>query len=410
MKSIKHYESMITNKSTSSVIFRDNMDMPIHRWFHYAEGFSNEFVNSCLEQNNVLPGDLVYEPFMGSGTVGVSAKLKGIDAIGVELSPLMYFVSSIKNNFETYEIENIEHLKEKFTLPIKTTLQPPKFLKNEKHFDVNILERILCIKEAVWKLPDVKEKDIFKLAFANILLKSSNAKRIPSFGYKKKSNLDTSLPIDLFNELLEMIVKDIKRMKKSKLGNVEIVKGDSRQMHFKEDIANIAITSPPYANGIDYVTDYQLEMGWLELIDVDSRRLLRDGMVAYDKTRVKILRDFYNTKDYYDEENLMTVVKELEGISKDYWKKDIHLVVLKYFNDMYEVFMNTYNILKKDAKFILVLGDSLFKDVYVPADLLLAIMGEKVGFTIEAIELARDRYSGQNRSFRLRETILTLKK
>lgn len=397
-------------KAKSSVIFKDNIDMPIHRWFHYAEGFSNEFVDECFDKYNIKENNTVFEPFMGSGTVGVCAKLRNINAVGIELSPLMYLISSIKTNFEKYNTEKIYDLEKSIVFPTNTSITPPDFLKNDKHFLPEVLDEVLKIKEAVWNLPNCNEKDLFKLAFANTLLDSSNAKRIPSFGYKKKNNLDIELPYKIFTESLKTITNDINSLKDKQLGNVKIVLGDSRTPYFEKESADIAITSPPYANGIDYVTDYQLEMGWLELIDVESKKELRDSMIAYDKTRVSVLREFYENGNFYKEKNLMDIVYKLQETSKNYWKPDIHLVILKYFDDMYKIFQNTYNILKTGGRFILVVADSLFNNIYVPADLLLAKLGENVGFEVETIELARDRYSGQNRSFKLRETIVTLRK
>lgn len=398
------------DKSDVSVIFRDNIDIPIHRWFHYAEGFSSEFVNYYFDKYGIKKGDTVYEPFMGSGTVGVCSKLKEINVIGHEISPLMHFISTTKNNFEQYNLEKIKQLEEKLTFSNDIYIKPPDFLKNEKHFTPELLNEILKIKQAVWELEDEKEKDIFKLSFANVLLKSSNAKRVPSFGYKTKKNLDTNLPYEEFYSSLEKIKNDIKTYQNLKLGSVIITKNDSREKFFENNSANIAITSPPYANGIDYVTDYQLEMGWLDLVDQDEKKNIRDLMITYDKTRTRILSEFYEKNEFYKEERLLNLVEELKVLGENYWKKDIHLVILKYFDDMYKVFKNTYDILKKDGRFILVVGDSLFGNVYVPADTLLVIMGEKIGFQLEKFEIARTRYSGQNRSYKLRETIIILKK
>ena len=66
--------------------------------------------------------------------------------------------------------------------------------------------------------------------------------------------------------------------------------------------------------------------------------------------------------------------------------------------------------LKPKGRFILVVGDSLIADVYVPTDLLIARIGRELGLSIEKIEKARNRRSGQVRNYRLSETIVTLKK
>ncbi|MCX0372717.1 site-specific DNA-methyltransferase [Clostridium perfringens] len=397
-------------KAKSSVIFRDNIDVPIHRWFHYAEGFSNEFVNDCFSKYGIEEGDSVFEPFVGSGTVPLCAKMLNINSFGIELNPLMRFIANVKNNFQTYDIEKVRKLKNSMILNNEKKMLPPEFLKNDKHFSTEILDEILDIKTSIWNLENIHEKDILKLAFASILLDVSNAKRVPSFGYKGKKNIEIGMAYEKFNNNLNKIISDIEKFSSLKLGKAKIKLGDARNKYFSDNLADIAITSPPYANGIDYVTDYQLEMGWLDLIDKPQKSELRNSMITYDKTKSSILREFYENGEFYREENLINVVHELEKISKDYWKKDIHIVILKYFDDMKKVFQNTYDILKPGARFILVVGDSLFKNVYVPADLLLAKLGENTGFVVEKIELARDRYSGQNRSYKLRETILTLRK
>src|SRR5699024_10566356 len=224
-KSLEDYS--ITSAETS-VIFKDNMNQPIHRWFLYTQGFSNEFVNFYFDKYKIDSSKSVYDPFMGSGTVGLCSKFNKINSFGVELNPFMHFISSINTNFDKYSI--------------KTT----KKLLNEKHFLPEILIEILKIKQAIFSLPEVPEKDLMKLAFSNILLKSSNAQRFPSFGYKKKKNLTPELPYELFYSSIENIINDIEMMSKDNLATVDIKKGDSREQHFPDNSADIAITSPPY--------------------------------------------------------------------------------------------------------------------------------------------------------------------
>jgi hypothetical protein len=85
-------------------------------------------------------------------------------------------------------------------------------------------------------------------------------------------------------------------------------------------------------------------------------------------------------------------------------------IVHKYFDDMYKVMKIVIKSLKRNGRFILVVGDSLIADVYVPTDLILAKIGMELGLSIEKIEKARNRHSGQIRNYRLRETVVTLKK
>lgn len=85
-------------------------------------------------------------------------------------------------------------------------------------------------------------------------------------------------------------------------------------------------------------------------------------------------------------------------------------IVHKYFDDMYRVMKPVIEAIKPNGRFILVVGDSLIADTYLPTDLLLARIGQELGMEIEKIEKARNRRSGQIRSYKLRETIVTLRK
>ena len=88
----------------------------------------------------------------------------------------------------------------------------------------------------------------------------------------------------------------------------------------------------------------------------------------------------------------------------------MHAVVHRYFADLARVLVRVRDALKPGGRFVLVVGDSLLAGVYVPGDLILARIGEKVGFSIDSVEVARSRRSGQRRSFALRESIVTLRR
>ena len=44
-------------------------------------------------ENSSSPGDLVLDPFMGSGTTGVAAKVTGRRFLGIEVDPVYYAVA-----------------------------------------------------------------------------------------------------------------------------------------------------------------------------------------------------------------------------------------------------------------------------------------------------------------------------
>ena len=133
-------------------------------------------------------------------------------------------------------------------------------------------------------------------------------------------------------------------------------------------------------------------------------------MVVCDNVSKGLIRNFnpVYTNDWI-EDIKRSIQKNIVRRGK-YRRQDMAFIVHKYFDDMYKVFKMVVPKINVNGKFILVVGDSLIADVYVPTDLLIAQIGVDLGLNIAKIEKARNRRSGQIRSYKLRETIITLRK
>ena len=98
----KEFESkykVFLREERQNINFSSNFNERIHRWAPYIQGFSSSFVNDILDKHEIDEGDLVLDPMSGNGTVLVCAKERGIDSIGVELMPLMAFVTKTKTEW-----------------------------------------------------------------------------------------------------------------------------------------------------------------------------------------------------------------------------------------------------------------------------------------------------------------------
>ncbi len=177
---------------------------------------------------------------------------------------------------------------------------------------------------------------------------------------------------------------------------------------------DLIITSPPYMNGLDYVINYKIEMGWVGFVkDHKELKRIKDEMVVCDNVSKGLIKKFCGSDSIYSNDWIEEIKADIEkSIEKrgSYRRMDMPHIVHKYFDDLYRVMGTVIPSLKPGGRFILVVGDSLIADVYVPTDLLIVKIGLDLGLEIEKIEKARERRSGQIRSYKLRETIITLLK
>lgn len=403
-------------KYKKQITFSGNGLRIIHRWSPYVQGFSAGFVDDMIARHGIGKGGWILDPFVGSGTVSVCAKIKGINSLGIDLMPLMTFMSKVKTTWQL-DLNGIKQELERISRHWRTlnlTMSAPFLKETKRQFKYDVLESLLSLKELISNIKDPKIKNLFLLAFASILIDCSNLKRSPCLGYVKDKEVDKDTPFNLLRKKIEQMLTDlifVKDHQKDVLA--ELILGDARIISYEENF-DLAITSPPYVNGMDYIINYKIEMAWLDLVkNYEDLERLKEQMVACDNIPKKVIQEFKGKKWVYHDEWLEEICDQIESRIKrkgSYRRDDMHLIVRKYFEDLYPVFERVYEGLKTGRQFIVVIGDSLIAGVYIPADLLLAKLGQEIGFTIEKIEVARERRSGQRRDFLLRESVVTLKK
>jgi DNA modification methylase len=401
--------------------FTSNINEHIHRWAPYVQGFSALFVQSIFDRyKEDYRKPVILDPFAGCGTVLVQAKLNGYTSCGTELNPLLHFIANTKLN--SWDISHSYLFKIYHAMHKERVCLAPSFLKSTSQFRQPVLKNLERLINSIQSLKvssekQQKAKDLLRLAFSAILVDCSNLKRSPCLGYVKNKWVDESAPFVLLNQKVQEIADDLKLIQdeyrdfintesKIILGNAMTVKHNKK--------FDLVITSPPYMNGLDYVMNYKIEMGWLGFVHSQKElKRIKDEMVVCDNVSKGLISRFSKAPSTYTNDWLENIKESIaESIKKRgfYRRTDMPHIVQKYFDDLFKVMKNTVRSIKSGGRFILVVGDSLIADVYVPTDLLLAKIGMDLGLEIEKIEKARERRSGQIRSYILRESIVTLRK
>jgi 16S rRNA G966 N2-methylase RsmD len=399
--------------------FAPNNNEYVHRWGTYVQGFSASFVQSVFNQYKTeYINPVVMDPFAGSGTVLVQAKLNGYRSTGTELNPLLHFIANTKLN--CWDVSPEYLLKIYNSIPMDKRSSAPGFLRSYSQFNKEVLRNLEILKAGIESL-DVTGKEqrkviaLLRLAFSSIIVDCSNLKRSPCLGYCSDKKIDDETPFILFEQRIHQIIWDLRIIQShyKKLIETEskVILANAMDYHHDRKF-DLIITSPPYMNGLDYVMNYKIEMGWLGFIKSHKEsKKIKDAMVVCDNVSKGLIKDFTKSPSIYTNDWIEKIKIDIEeNIAKrgSYRRNDMPHIVHKYFDDMYMVMSQVVTSINPGGRFILVIGDSLIADVYVPTDLLVARIGLDLGFEIEKIEKARDRRSGQIRSYRLRESIVTL--
>lgn len=395
-----------------------NVDLPVHRWWPYVQGFSAGFVREELARAQLPPGATVLDPFAGSGTVLVEARRAGLLAVGRELMPIAAFAARAKLDWDV-DPDELRRLAAHVTGRIgeRPSVPGPFLRETSRQFPPAVLRELRVLKGRLLDLEPGPLRTAGLLIFAGLLVPASRLKRSPCLGYTTKTGLTAQTPHRLFREGAARMADDLEALQhvRSTWGPraylQEVSAGSDGLL---PESIDLAVTSPPYVNGMDYVMNYKLEMAWLDQVrSYDDLARLRAAMVACDNVdRATVARHRPGAAvadDPWISDLLDRMRKNLRGKS-GYRRSDMADVVAKYFDDLVPVLARVHDALRPGGRFLVVNGDSLMAGTYVPGDLLFARLATTVGFEVERLEVARTRRSGQRRNFRLRESVLRLRR
>ena len=409
------------------VTFAPNKSAPIHRWYKYTQGFSGDLVSALIAELRLNQNDLVLDPFTGSGTTNLECKKKGIPSLGIEISPLMSFVSKVK--IKTWNHKELSKYVTNLSFPsyehaVKT--EPSTSIFGDylrKAFDPKILAQLTCYADEFNKEELPKNyRNFFKMALISIMEDVSQIRKHGShYRYMLKSEniglqkLNTQIiepgsdiqPI--LRARLNMMLEDVRNTKiPTPIASTEIVRNDIRSSGLAPESITAVISSPPYLNRNNYIAQQKAELAILNMLD-DS--------LAYRELVRRTIRSHVEGKFKKDPVTDNTYVKNIIDkivISNNNNPKILHMIAA-YFEDLTTTIDELYRILKPGGIVALVLGNTRWGGIVVPVDHLVLKIAESRGFKPENLLITRHKGNSpqqmkQYGRINVRESIVIFKK
>ena len=230
-----------------------------------------------------LPGDVVMDPFGGSGTTAVEAVRLGRKAVSVDANPLSGMVGRVKTlplredilqsltelqiAVDGYRV-NGQNKGSSWTegLIAKHAALIPDIPNLEKWFCDAAIGELALLRHLIGEITQAEAKDVALAAFSRIVTRVSNQDSETRYVAHEK-HLAPTFVLKAYQESLKLIVKRLEAGRSSLLGTQSVfVDGDSRFVlndAVPDASVDLIITSPPYPNATDYHLYHRFRLFWL---------------------------------------------------------------------------------------------------------------------------------------------------
>lgn len=371
-------------------------NLPRHRWYFMKEGFSPRLVEQAVMTDGVRKGEILLDPFSGSGTAPVTAALNGLKTRSYEINPFLRFLSDAKlRQVESPALlQSSKLITKAFSKPIKSELEGYSTFTRTKRwnrwlFPLDILRSYTGGASA---LPTIvpEHRSLLKIALLGATMDCCNAtpdgKCLRFIKGWRKRQASPAILLERFQQRIACIAEDLVTAPLEQADAV-VTEGDARKLIAlpNREKFRICVTSPPYLNSFDYSDVYRPELFLGGFVDSNK------SLMSIRKTTIRShiqspwdlpKRDQFGT--LY--RNCIAKIKEK---SDALWSTRIPTMIQAYFEDMETVLKGLRQRTDSNGSLWLVVSTSAYASVEVPVDLILADIGQRSGWFLREVGVLR---------------------
>ncbi len=329
--------------------------------------------------------EIILDPFTGSGTTNVEALLAKRNSVGIDVDPFSRFIAKVKvtplseSSLKSAQKKLFESIiNYDSSLIAKSDL--PNFPYRDNWFNKEILLELSYLRKQVEQLDTQDEvKDFFRVCLSSIIRSVSNADDNCTRTVIRKKLNKLVKPSDALNKFAKTVMT--KAPKVIAFSNnypsditVDFPEDmDARNIKFEEGFFDLAVTSPPYVNAVDYPRTHQLEMYWLGFAQ-DSLTTLKKQNVGTESVSARDYKILHEIG-----------VPDADKVIQNIYVKDPRraFIAFKYLDDMCKNLTEVFKVIRKGGRYVVVVGNNRIRGQLFESWKYLMPIAEKIGFKVE---------------------------
>ena len=254
------------------------------------------------------PGDIILDPMMGSGTTVVEALLDGRKAIGLDIDPLALRTTSVKTT--PIDLNALRDAGQRLLGRAHRIYSERSSIERAlaQRFDTRTREfldywflpatqlELMALLLAIEEVSEVPIRSFFELTFSAIIItKSGGVSLARDLAHSRPHKDKTKAPRNALEQFSLRLRKNLLSMAQLHIARTDVLvaplAADARSMPLADSSVDLVVTSPPYANAIDYMRAHKFSLVWFgeTVADLSKLRATYIGSERLGEIGVEVL-------------------------------------------------------------------------------------------------------------------------
>lgn len=369
-------------------------------WYRYYAGYTSDFVEDALAVLDLTPGDVVLDPWNGSGTTTLVAHTHGYRPIGVDANPALVLIArgrllarDLTPSLGALAEDVIDHARNLDTTnliendPLETWLEPTSarffrcleaavqhvLVDHDRYrplVETSALDRITTLTAFFY----VAVFDVVRAALKQFVGSNPTWVKAPEPAERlrvRQRDLEAA-----FRAAVQTLSADLKDGDTALFDPAtSIQQGTSTNLALQSKSVHAAVTSPPYCTRIDYIMATRPELAVMGF-SVEQLSELRRQMVG---TPTVALQTPLELADWGP--TTLSLLKRIKThtsrASATYYRK----YFTQYFDSLWRSLAELRRVVRPGGRIVLVVQDSYYKELRIDLARVVREMAERLAWT-----------------------------